>query len=59
MMNVFLSEPGCAATHDFTLADKLGVEFRAIERQVDIKVYTVESSLRGVHALEVLFEVLS
>ena len=55
----YLSESSCAATHDFTLADELGVEFGPVERQVDIKVYTVESSLRGIHAFEILFEVLS
>lgn len=54
-----LSEPGCATTHDLALAHKLSVELGAVEREVDIEVYTVESTLGGIHPLKVLLEVLS
>ena len=54
-----LPESGRATTHDFALADKLGVEFRSVEREVDIEVYAVKGSLGCVHAFKVLFEVLS
>lgn len=53
-----LSEPGRAATHNFTLADELGVEFRAVEREVDVEVDTVEGALGCVHPFEVFLEVL-
>ena len=33
-----LPEASGAAAHDFTLADELGVEFRAIEGEEDVKV---------------------
>ena len=36
----FLSEPGCAATHDLTLADEFGVEFGSVEGEEDVEVYT-------------------
>lgn len=55
---MILSEPSRAATHDFTLANELGVEFGAVEREIDVEVYAVESSLRCVHALKIFFEVL-
>ena len=48
-----------AATHDLALADELGVEFGTVERKVDVKVDTVEGSLRSVHTFEVLFEVFA
>ena len=54
-----LSEPGGTTAHDLALADQLSVEFRAIQRKVDIEVDSVEGSLRRIHALKVLFEVLS
>lgn len=54
-----LSEASRAAAHDFALADELGVELGTVEREVDVEVYTVEGTLGRVHALEVLFEVLS
>ena len=54
-----LSESRCAAAHDFALAYQLGVELGAVEREVDVEVHTVESALRRVHALEVLFKVLA
>lgn len=52
-------EPGRAPTHDFALADQLGVELAAVEGEVDVEVDAVESALRGIHTLEVLFEVLA
>ena len=39
----WLTEARSAATHDFTLADELGVELGAIEGEVDIKVHTCTS----------------
>ena len=41
------------------MANKLGVEFGAVESEVDVEVDAVEGALWGVHALEVLLEVLS
>ena len=54
-----LSESSRAPTHDFTLTDQLGVEFAAVEREVDVEVDAVECSLRRVHSLKVFFEVLA
>ena len=54
-----LSESGRAATHDLSLTNELCIEFGTIEGKVNIKVNTVESPLRGIHPLKVLFEVLS
>jgi hypothetical protein len=55
----YLPEPSCAATHDFTLANELGVELGAIEREVNVKVDAVKSALGRVHAFKVFFEVFS
>jgi hypothetical protein len=41
------------------LADQLGVELGTVQREVNVKVDTVEGALRCVHALEVLLEVLA
>ena len=41
------------------MADELGVELGAVECEVDIEVDAIECALWSVHALEVLFEVLS
>jgi len=57
--DIFLPKSSCATTHDFALADQLSIEFRSVESEVDVKVDAVESALGCVHALEVLFEVLS
>jgi hypothetical protein len=54
-----LSEPRGASTHDFALADKLGVEFGTVQGEVDVEVHAVEGTLWRVHALKVLFEVLA
>ena len=54
-----LSEPCRAAAHDLALAHELGVELRTIKREVDVEVHAVEGALWGVHALEVLLEVLA
>ena len=53
-----LSEAGAAAAHDLALADELGAELGAVEREIDVEVYPVERPLRRVHALKVLLEVL-
>ena len=54
-----LSESRCAAAHDLALAHQLGVEFGAVQREVDVEVDAVECALRGIHALKVLLEVLA
>lgn len=54
-----LSEPCPAATHNFALANELGAELGAVQSKVDVEVDAVEGSLRRVHTLEVLFEVLA
>lgn len=52
-------EPRRAPTHHLALAHQLGVELAAVEGEVDVEVDAVESALRGIHALEVLFQVLA
>ena len=54
-----LPEFGSASAHNLALADELGAEFTAVQREVDVKVYTVEDSLRGIHALKIGFQVLA
>jgi hypothetical protein len=54
-----LLESRSAAAHNFALANKLGTELRTVQRQVNIKVDTVECALGCIHALKVLLEVLS
>ena len=54
-----LSETGSAATHDLPLTDEFSAELGPVQSQVNIEVDSVESALRGVHALEVLLEVLA
>ena len=54
-----LPELGPAAAHDLVLADQLGAELTSVQREVDVKVYPVEDTLRCVHALEVGLEVLA
>ena len=41
---LWLTEARCATTHDFALADELGVEFGAIKGEVNVKVHTCISS---------------
>jgi hypothetical protein len=54
-----LSESGGTSAHDFALAHKFSVEFRAVEGEVDVEVDTVECALWRIHALKVLFEVFA
>lgn len=54
-----LSETCGTSAHDFALANEFGVEFGAVESEVDVEVHSVESTLRSVHALKVLLEVLA
>jgi hypothetical protein len=54
-----LPELGAASTHDFVLADQLGAEFTSVQCEVNVKVHSVEDTLRGIHALEVGLEVLA
>jgi hypothetical protein len=54
-----LSEACGTSAHDFALANELGVEFGAVEGEVDVEVHSVESTLRSIHALKVLLEVLA
>ena len=53
------SESGRATSHDFALTHQLGVEFCAVEREVDVEVDAVEGALRCVHTFEILLEVLA
>ena len=41
------------------MTDKLGIELAAVESEVDVEVDAVEGSLGGIHALEVLLEILA
>lgn len=59
LMGPLLSETCGTSAHDFALTNELGVEFRAVESEVDVEVHSVESTLRRVHALKVLLEVLA
>lgn len=54
-----LPELGAAATHNLVLANQLGAEFTAVQREVDVKVHPVEDALWRIHALEVGLEVLA
>lgn len=59
---IFLSrlpEAGSAAAHNLALAHKLCAELGAVQSQVNVKVYSVEGTLRRIHSLEILFEVLA
>ena len=58
IFSVCSTESGSTTAHNLTLADKLGVELRAIECEIDIKVNSVECSLRGIHPLKVLLQIL-
>lgn len=59
VVGVSLTESSGAAAHDFSLTDKFGVEFAAVEGEIDVKVDPVESSLGGIHPFEILLEILS
>jgi hypothetical protein len=52
-----LPEPRTTSPHHVPLAHQLGIELAAVQRQVDVKVDTVECALGRVHPLEVLLEV--
>lgn len=54
-----LPEFGPAPTHHFALADKLCAEFTTIQCEVNVKVHSVKSTLRRVHALEIGLQVLT
>lgn len=54
-----LPEPSPAATHYLTLAYQLGAELGTVQREINVEVHTVESTLGGVHAFEVLLEVFA
>jgi hypothetical protein len=58
MGSAFLSEASSATTHDFSLADKLGTEFGTVECEINVEVNSVKCSLRSIHALEILLQVL-
>ena len=40
--SIQLPEPGCAATHDFALADELGIKFATIKGKENVKVHTCD-----------------
>ena len=42
-----LAEARCAAAHDFALADELGVEFGAVEGEIDVKVDAYATAMLG------------
>ena len=54
-----LPESRSTPAHDLALANQLGIELRAIESKVNVKVDTVKSTLGRVHAFKILFEILS
>jgi hypothetical protein len=54
-----LPEAGSAAAHNFALAHELCTKLRAVQSQVNIKVYSVKGTLRSIHSLEILFKVLA
>lgn len=54
-----LTELGATSAHNLTLANQLGVELGSVQRQVNVKVDTVEGALWSVHALEILLQVLA
>ena len=41
------------------MTDQLGIELATVKREVDVKIYPIERSLRCIHSLKVLFEILS
>ena len=48
-----------APAHDLSLTDQLGVELGPIQRKIDIKVDSVECTLRGIHSLKIFLEVFA
>jgi hypothetical protein len=51
-------KPRATPPHHISLTDQFGIKFTPIQSQVDVEVDAVESSLRRIHPLKVLFEVL-
>jgi hypothetical protein len=51
-------KPRSTSPHHLPLAHQLGVELAPIKREIDIEVNAVESALRRIHPLKILFEVL-
>ena len=47
-----------APPHDIPLTHQFRIEFATVKRQVDIEVDTVKCSLRRIHPLEVLLQIL-
>lgn len=57
---VSCSSESCAApAHDIALTHQLGIKLTSIQCEIDVKVNTIESALRRIHPLKVLFEILS
>jgi hypothetical protein len=54
-----LPKASSATAHDLTLANKFGIKLGSIEREINVKVDTVKSTLGGIHAFKVFFEILS
>lgn len=54
-----LPKLGPAPTHHFALTDKLCAELATVQREVDVKVHSVKSTLGCVHALEIGLQVLT
>ena len=53
------SESRGTPTHDLALTDQLGIELAPVQRQIDVKVDTIEGTLRGVHSLKILFQIFA
>lgn len=53
------SEPCNASAHDFALTHQLGLEFAAVESEVNIKIDSIEGALGRINALTVLLEILA
>jgi len=54
-----LLESRCAAAHDFSLANQLGVELGSIKGKINVKIYSVKCSLWGIHSFEIFLQVLA
>jgi hypothetical protein len=55
---LLLSESCSAAAHNLSLADQLCAELGTVESQVDIKVNTIEGTLRRIHSFKILLKIL-
>lgn len=54
-----LSKFRTASTHDLALAHELGIKFATIQCQVNVEIHSIKCALRGFHAFEIFFQVLT